>query len=300
VRDWALIEVDWRARDALRLVAGTRSDRATLSGRRTVDPRVSLAWRVRGGATVTGAWGLYHQVPDALLYDSTLGVPRLAPMRAAQRVVGVQLGDGSHMLRLELFDKRYRELALLSTEPGRDRVVRRGGVGSARGLDVIAKRRVSWRVDLRTTYSLVRAERTDPVTGELARAPMDVTHAVTSVAQRAFAGGWSAGLAWRTATGRPFTPIIGSIRDATRSTWAPVWGTPMSERFPDFRRLDLSVSRVRPLGPRTTGVFYASLNNVLDRRNVQAWRYSADFAERAPVRSIFNRAVYVGASLERR
>jgi hypothetical protein len=179
-------------------------------------------------------------------------------------------------------------------------VVRAGGVGSARGLDLIAKRRAPGRVDVRTTYSLVRAERTDPVTGQLARAPMDVTHAVTSVAERTFAGGWRVGLAWRRATGRPFTPIVGGTLDAARAAWAPVWGAPTSERYPDFRRLDLSVSRVRRLGARTTGVFYASLNNVLDRRNVQAWRYSDDFAERAPVRSIFNRAVYVGASLERR
>jgi hypothetical protein len=33
---------------------------------------------------------------------------------------------------------------------------------------------------------------------------------------------------------------------------------------------------------------------------VQAWRYSADYAERTPVRSIFARSVYVGATLQRR
>jgi hypothetical protein len=47
-------------------------------------------------------------------------------------------------------------------------------------------------------------------------------------------------------------------------------------------------------------VSYVSLVNVLDRRNVQGWRYSADYAARQPVRSIFNRSVYFGATLSNR
>ena len=293
-------EGDWRVVEPLRVVLGARMDHATLTSRRTLDPRLSAAWRARPMATVTAAWGVYHQVPDALLFDSTLGVPGLPSMRARQSVLGLQLGEGTRMLRLELFDKRYRDLALLATEPGRPRVARGAGVGSARGLDLILKATGPWRLERRLTYSLVRAERTDAATGQLARAPMDVTHGVTSVVERAFTGGWRGGLAWRAATGRPFTPILGRVPSATSDAWTPVWGAPMSERFPDYRRLDLSVSRVRAFGSRTTGILYLSLNNLLDRRNVQAWRYSADYAERMPVRSIFARSVYVGATLQRR
>jgi hypothetical protein len=299
-RGSVFVEADWRALEPLRVVLGARTDRSTLTARRTVDPRLSAAWRVGGGVTLTGAWGLYHQVPDALLFDSTLGMPGLAPMRARQSVAGVQLGEGARMLRLELFDKRYRDLAVLSTEPGRERVARGGGVGSARGLDLILKSAGPWRIERRMTYSLVRAERTDAVTGLLARAPMDVTHALTSVVERAFTGGWRAGLSWRSATGRPYTPVTGGAVDAASGAWAPVWGAPTSERFPTYRRVDLSVSRARPLGERTTAILYLSLNNVLDRRNVQAWRYSADYTERTPVRSIFARAIYVGGTLQRR
>jgi hypothetical protein len=55
-----------------------------------------------------------------------------------------------------------------------------------------------------------------------------------------------------------------------------------------------------PLGARRLLVSYVSLVNVLDRRNVQQWRYSADYATRRPVRSIFNRSVYFGATLTNR
>ena len=295
-RDGAFAEADWRVRAPLRLVAGARTDRSTLAGVRTVDPRLSAAWRARGGVTLTAAWGDYRQVPDALLYDRALGVPGLAPMRARQLVAGVQVGDGARVLRAEAYDKRYADLAQLT----RDQRVRGGGLGRARGADLFWKGALPGGVDGRVTYSVVHAERTDATTGLLARAPFDVTHALTAVAERRFGGGWRAAAAWRAATGRPFTPAVSGAFDATRDAWRPVWGAPNSERFPPFRRLDVSTSRIRPLGADRLLVAYVSLNNVLDRRNVQAWRYSADYAERTPVRSLFNRSVYFGATLSTR
>ena len=301
VRHAAWAEGDWRATERLRLLAGVRTDAASLTGRRSVDPRLSATWQLGAAATLTAAWGIYHQVPDPLLSDPVLGAGgALPPMRATQSIVGVRLGGERRMLRLELFDKRYRDLTLLGAEPGRDRVARAGGIGRARGADLVARSAGPWGVEPRLTWSVVRAERTDPVTGRLAPAPADVTHALTGIAERAFAGGWRTAVAWRSATGRPFTPVARATPDADGAGWTPVWGAPMSARFPDFRRLDLSLSRVRPFGARTQGVFYLALTNALDRRNVQAWRYSADWAERTPVRSIFNRAVYVGATLQHR
>ncbi len=295
-RDAAFVEADWRVRAPLRLVAGARTDRSTLAGVRTADPRLSAAWQPRPGVTLTAAWGVYHQVPDALLYDRALGVPGLAPMRARQAVAGAQLGGGAALVRVEAYDKRYADLAQLT----RDNAVRPGGVGRARGLDLFARRPLPLGVEARATYSFVRAARTDPATGAVARAPFDVTHALTAVAERRLPGGWRAAAAWRAATGRPFTPALGGTYDTARAAWAPVWGAPYGERFPAFRRLDLSASRTRPFGDAGLLVTYVSLNNALDRRNVQGWRYSPDYARRTPVRSLFNRSVYFGATLTAR
>ena len=292
-RTGAFGEADWRALAPVRLVAGVRTDRSTLSGARTVDPRLSAAWQVARGVTLTGAWGDYHQVPDALLYDREIGDASLPPMRARQAVAGLQVGDGGRTLRVEAYDKRYRALAQLS----RDNVVRAGGVGRARGVDIFQKGTFPLGVEQRVTYSLVHAERTDPASGVLARAPFDVTHALTVVAQRPVRGGLLLGATWRAATGRPFTPVQGGVRDSAGTGWTPTYGAPFGERFPAFRRLDLSASHSRPVGGGRIAVVYLSLNNALDRRNVQAWTYSADYAERRPVRSLFNRSVYFGGTL---
>jgi hypothetical protein len=41
------------------------------------------------------------------------------------------------------------------------------------------------------------------------------------------------------------------------------------------------------------------VNNLLDRANLQGYTWSPDYTERLPVRSIFNRSVYFGATLIR-
>jgi hypothetical protein len=76
-----------------------------------------------------------------------------------------------------------------------------------------------------------------------------------------------------------------------------VFGAPNAERLPGYWRSDVSVSWLfaRRSGP--TAVFWAALSNVFDRRNIMRYTWNADFTERTPVRSPFNRSVYAGATL---
>ena len=71
----------------------------------------------------------------------------------------------------------------------------------------------------------------------------------------------------------------------------------MSERLPDFHRLDFSIGHLRRFGESLQAVFFYSLSNALDRENVHAYRYSADYSQRIPVRSLFNRSHYFGATV---
>jgi hypothetical protein len=295
-RDALFAEGDWRPATRLRVIAGARTDRSTLTGRRTVDPRLSLAWTARPGATLTAAWGVYHQVPDALLFDPTLGVAGLPPMRATHAVVGAQLGEGDGaVLRVEAYAKRYADLA----QQTRDYLVVPGGDGRARGADVFLRGALAFGVTGRASYSLVDAERTDPHTGARGSAPGDVTHALTAVAERRVGRRGQAAVAWRHATGRPIAPVLGADLDAASGRWQPRYGTLGDDRLPAFARLDANGSYlVRPAASLQL-VAYAGLTNALGRRNVYALRHTADYRSRVPVPSLFNRAVYAGASLTR-
>lgn len=289
------LEGDLRPHASLRVVPGLRADRATLTGRSTLDPRINAAWQPGGALTFTAAWGIYHQVPDPLFYADSLGRAGLPSMRAEQRVLGVQWGEPSATLvRLEVYEKHYRDLALLS----RDYRVATGGSGTSRGMDLFFKGRIpGLGVDTRTTLNLLEARRTAPETGTLARAPFDVPRSYAFIAEKLLPHGWRSALTWRTSSGRPYTPVTSATYDPAADIWVPVFGVPNAGRFPDLQRLDLSASWYRPLRPGLQSVLYLSLSNVLDRDNTQGWKYSEDYRTRTPVRSIFNRSVYFGASL---
>jgi vitamin B12 transporter len=285
-------ELDLLVGARTRLVAGLRSDNSTLSRGRTLDPRVSAAITIVPGVVFTSAWGIYHQVPDPIFFDSTLGVPGLSSMSATHSIVGVQAGSSGQMIRLELFDKRYQDLAQVD----RDFDVVNGGVGSSRGADLFVSGSglpgMRWRVSL----SSIVAKRTEPASGVLAPAPFDVTHSVTTVVNQSFGPSWHLGLSQRYATGRPFTPVTSATFDATRNVWDPQYGAPMSERLPAFRRVDLGLTHLRRIGTTNT-VFYSSISNIFDRENVFLYRYTQDYTSRIPIRSMFKRSYYVGASI---
>ena len=289
-------EADWRPLPRARLVAGVRTDRSTLTDVRTVDPRVSAAWVAPGGLTLTAAWGVYHQVPDPLYFDDSLATgvdPDLASMRARQRILGTQIGSEGQMLRVEAYDKRYDDLA----QRTRDYDVVSGGTGRVWGIDVFAKGRAALGVTGRVSYSFVSSRRTDPDAGVVTRAPFDVTHTMTAVAERTVFAGVRASVAYRYATGRPFTPVSGSIYDPAQQVFVPTYGAPMAERLPLFRRLDLSASYFRQITPDVQSVVFVSLMNVLDRTNAQRYRYSADYSRRFLEPSLFERSVYFGATI---
>jgi vitamin B12 transporter len=293
-RTGAFIEGDWHPFAQARLVAGVRTDRSTLTDESTVDPRLSAAWRGPLGVTLTAAWGIYHQVPDPLYFDDSLSAgAQLDPMRAHQRILGAQVGNGSQMVRVEAYDKRYDDLA----QRTRDYDVVGGGTGRARGVDIFAKGSVPLGVSGRVSYSYVSSRRTDPDTRVVTRAPFDVSHTMTAVAERTMFSTLRASVAWRYATGRPFTPVSGATYDASQNVYVPSYAAPMSERLPTFHRLDFSTSYFRQISPGLQSVVFVSLMNLLDRNNVQRYRYNADYSQRFTDPSLFERSVYFGATL---
>jgi hypothetical protein len=288
-------EAEWRVAQRLGITTGVRGDRSTLSSVTTVDPRVSASFAVTSSATITAAAGIYHQVADPLLYDRAFGDPALVPMRSAQFVLGGQIDGDTRSARVEAYVKHYDHLAQLT----RDHDVVAEGTGTSRGVDVWAKGPLGGGFDGRFAWSVLSARRTDPVAGVVARAPFDVTNSITAIVERRWAGAIMTAVAYRHATGKPFTPVIGATHDATRDLWIPSYGPPMSERLPAYHRLDASASYFRQFSPSLQGVVYWSISNVLDRDNVHAYHYSRDYETRIPTRSIFNRAHYFGVSLTR-
>ena len=286
VRTGAHVEIGWRLHPLAQLTVGARADRSDFTQRTTLDPRVALAVQ-RGAWGLVAAGGVYHQVPEPILVRGQTA----APMRVTQASLAVERGGTvGARARIEAYARRWHALSQFTPNFG----VATGGVGDALGVD--SEFRWQWTEKSRTrlVWSVLDARRTDPQSGRLAPAPASVTHSIVWLTEREI-GRLSLNSALRYATGRPFTDIIGSVPSVDGPQ--PVFGAPNALRLPGYLRSDVSISwlHARQRGP--TAVFWASISNVFDRRNIMRYTWNRDFTARTPVRSPFNRSIYAGATL---
>ena len=291
-RRGAYLESDLRVTRGLRIRAGLRTDASTLARQRTWDPRISAAWRPFEALTVTAAWGRYHQVPAPLFYEPTLSGADLPSMHAEHAVIGMDWGVERGRLRVELYRKTYRDLAQLT----RDYDVRGGGTGRSTGADLFLMGTAPWGIEGRLALSWIAAERTDPDTGVLARSPYDISRSLVVIAQKTWRSRWQLGVTYKSATGRPFTPVEAAEFDPVEAVWVPEYGAPFNERLPRYGRLDVSASLLHSFGGENLTVFFVSVANLADRKNFSVYRYSDDYASRTPAALGFTRSVYFGVS----
>ena len=280
---------------------GVRADRFDRGAATRVDPRANVRVSLGAGQQLRFAWGEYHQAPSPRYFDAVRGAALLAPMAATHYIAGYELGDADEplLIRVEAYRKAYRSLPLQLDERG----FSSDGYGSAAGIDAFA-RRIWPRLDLRASGSWLRAERRWTPDGQLDRYPLPsgtwrpdfaIPWSGQIVANLSVAAPFAVGVAWRSAAGRPYTPVAGATK--TADGYAPVWATINSAQLPRYERLDLSASVLRPFESGGLLVLFASLDNALNRRNFFEYAYSADYTARHPVVTASSRSVYVGVSL---
>jgi vitamin B12 transporter len=281
--------------------AGVRADHAQRAGS-WLDPRLNVTYAIPSLGQLRFAWGIYRQSPGASYYDRADGIAGLEPMEARHLIAGFERGDPDQPLhlRVEAYDKQYTKLPLDDV-----RGFSSDGYGHARGVDTYVRRR--WETfELRASYSFLQSRRRWTPYDQRRRFELpdgawrtdfDIPHSAELVASMLVTPRLTIGSAFRIATGRPFTPILGAR--TTPTGFEPVYGGINSERMPRFQRLDLSTSyrTVRESG--RSFVYFVSCTNVLARRNAFEYAYSNDFSERTPVVSATPRSFYAGISITR-
>ena len=282
---------------------GVRVDRFHRTGATTIDPRLSLLVRIGKRQRLRVAWGIYHQAPGAgSYYGSYRGWAALRPMKAYHWVGGYEYAstDDSLQLRAEAYFKRYRDLPL-EYPAG---VFSSAGYGAAHGFDLHARKR--WRnLSVEAVYGWLRTRRRWTSTVEASRgfdvpetgtwAPhFAIPHGLRATVAVEMTDTVTASASWRTASGRPFTPVV-DARIGERG-YVPVYGAINSDRAPRYERLDLGIDVVTPFGP----ILFAAVTNALGRHNVLDYAYSPDYSERRPVAVALPRAVYFGTTVSLR
>ena len=281
---------------------GGRMDHHSWQDSWTADPRLALRWQATQGHRLRLAWGIYHQAPDARYLDAQRGNPDLDVMHAEHWALGYGFRDAADPfhLRVEVYAKKYDALPLESERS----FFASDGTGEAQGLDLFA-RLAAARWDGWVSYSYLRARRRWTPWADQGRYPVprrpvspyfEIPHTLQLSGNVQLPGSVTLGASVRVASGRPFTPVEDA--ESTEDGFVPTYGAPQSERYPTYRRLDLTVSRSWRIPGEDLAVGYLGITNLLDRQNIFEYAYSEDYRSREPARSSFGRAIYFGVSFQ--
>ncbi len=144
-----------------------------------------------------------------------------------------------------------------------------------------------------TSLALVRSRST---TGEVPT-NRDLPFLARTQVQRKFGGNVTLGIAANWRRGAYFRPVIDRTPlDGTDNWFAPILAeTDDGQRYPNYQRIDLSASKMLPLGDGTL-ILYLNVNNLLDTENIRAYSYDASYLERS--KELYSqRILFVGGVL---
>ena len=132
----------------------------------------------------------------------------------------------------------------------------------------------------------------------MAPSPYEITNGFTFIAKYNITEAWQVGLDFKYATGMPYTPVVASLYMPELKVYQPIDGPSFSQRYPDYRRIDLRLTHMARLFGKYFTVLYLEGLNILDIHNIFGYAYSPDYSTKTGVESFFGRrTVVVGMQL---
>lgn len=257
----------------------------------TLEPRSSFTYRVNPKLTLKGAWGIFQQeITTATderevisLYEPWMIIPGGTKIpRATHYSLGVDYNFSSQISsKVEGYYKSVRNLATVNnqkvfpTDP-----ILISSSSKAYGAELQVKLNM-YPVSITTGYSLswVFIE----INNNEYHPKYDSRHALSITSAIDLGKGWTLGAIWNYNSGRPFTEQIGYYNKFYINNLFLDWfwnsqikpylvlGNINEGRLPDYHRLDLSLTKVLPLGFAIL-TLELSVINVYNRENLFYFR----------------------------
>ena len=290
----------WTPGERLSVRAGVRAERVPSARWSGVSPRLAVKYRATSALALTLAAGRYAQWTHAVrnedlpvrIVDVWFVSDGNVPVSTGRELVGgTELWlTHSDFLRVEAYGKRFTDLV----EPGstidprlRPSELRRFG-GESHGVDVLLRHMATERLSGWIAYGYGRSVRERGT--ERYFPAHDRRHDLNVVASYRPSERYLLAARVGVATGTPYTGWAGSYSrwsyDPVARRWRPpgptssalneqVRGARNAERYPTYRRLDLSAHR--PFRVRGAEVdAFLNLVNVLNQRNVLLYTFDSE------------------------
>jgi vitamin B12 transporter len=276
-------------------IGGVRSDYHTLSKKNVFDPRLSIGYKLFKDNVIRASVGLYHQYPS-LQYFAQSTNNELKPEEAAHYILGYEIDkmNGLFLFRVEGYYKDYKNLVLFDENSF---TYYSGGRGFAKGIDVFLKSKVFNKYSAWISYSYTDSKRRQYDAKEQTSADYDITHSITAVGTYYFAENFTVGLTYRISTGKPYTPVNGSVFDSTQNVYMPFYGLKNSDRFPAYQRMDVNAQYYFALFGRFA-IIVMALNNVMNQKNLYDYTYNFDYSKKIEIVSTNRRSIYFGFGIQ--
>jgi vitamin B12 transporter len=259
------------------------------------DPRMSIGYKLDEFTTLALGLGQFGQLPNPRLFAAVDGNPNLKPMYAQHVILSFsrKFGDNEEM-RLETYYKNYKDLPLENDITNYDN----SGYGYAKGIDFIFKTNNFYGFEGWVSYGIMDSKRFWMDYEEFSNSDYNITHNITIVAKYRLTDSWMVGINAKFATGRPYTPVVGSIYHEDTKVYEPVYGSDNSEKYQPYKRVDLRLLYIYRLFDKYSGIIYMEGLNILNFRNLFGYAYSADYTSKKEIESYFGRRMLVvGASI---
>lgn len=273
------------------VTGGLRTDYFDFNGEWTVAPRLSARYEAGSRLVMSGSWGYYYQTPT---YRELRGKPQpgetilgalnrdIRAQRSIQYVAGAEYFMPSRRLhiRAEAF---YKDLdRLISYDIQNVRVLYSGendSKGHAYGLDLRVKGELVPGLDSWLNYSYLKsvedflAAYEDEYTGGVMPRPSDQRHTVSLFVQDYIPGDptWKIHMRGLFGSGLPYTPPVPGPQVGIYEAQIP--GPRHAGRYPEYRRVDMGITKLIDFG-RSVGLeVTAELLNVFDMTNTVAFSW---------------------------
>ena len=266
---------------------GLRGEYTSIIDRFNVAPRISLAQKTGQYSQVSLAAGRFYQTPEKnyLYLNQSLNYEL-----ADHLILNYQRIKDSRTFRIEAFTKQYGQLVFEKTtffDPNPYRfptgTLDNSGKGFANGFDVFFRdQKTIKNADIWVTYSYLDTERkfrnyaaqVMPTFASNHNFSLVYKHFIPTI-------GLNVGATFTATSGRPVYEYGSDLKN-------PIW-------TPSFQNLSLATSYIKQVKKHFI-VFYATLDNVLGRRNVFGYRYSSDGKQRFEVQPFAYRTFFCGMS----
>ena len=269
---------------------GARFEHSSVINKVNLAPRLSLAYKVGEGASVSAAYGKFYQKPEnnQLFYTRNLGYTE-----ATHYIVNYQRLTNDRIFRVEAYYKKYHDLVKTVPLTYQFASYNNSGYGYARGAELFFRDKKTFKnLDYWLSYSYLDTKR-DYLNYPRALQPNFAANNTLSVVVKRMILKWKTGISatYSFASGRPYYNLKYNAGNNS-------YDLEDEGKTKAYNTLGLSayyVPSIGKLNAKTNTVLFASVTNVLGYNLVYNYNYSFNGLFREPITPPAKRFYFIGA-----